>query len=84
MKLLLILTIAAILNSGNILPIHENSGKIHIEGGTGLCYGWVDAGSNMRICYTNKERTMCKYLIYSHGAWHEGEPFKCTEGEENE
>jgi hypothetical protein len=65
------------------IPVHENSGKTHVEGGTGPCHGWARAGANMRVCYINKERTQCKYLIYVHGAWHEGEPFPCTELEVN-
>jgi hypothetical protein len=67
-----------------ITLIHENSGKTHVEGGTGLCYGWSRASGNMRICYLNREHTECKYLIYVHGLWHESLPFQCTELEGND
>ena len=70
---------ASFADSKEITLIHENSGKTHVTGGIGPCYGWKDSGLGMRICYTNRERTMCKTLIYNHDTWHEGEPYVCEE-----
>ena len=54
----------------NIAEAHETKEMKH--GSTGSCFGWKIEGGNVRLCYTNENRTRAKRLIYDHGQWHVG------------
>jgi len=75
---------ATYANSGRMMLIHENSGMTHSKGGTGHCHGWEVIGEGMRLCFMDKEHTMCKRIVHNHDIWHESEPFPCPTEEEEE
>jgi hypothetical protein len=74
-----LLTMIIILIGLTLGFAHENSGKIHSEGGIGPCYGWNKTTTDTRVCYLDAEKTDCRTIIYSHGTWHESDERKCTE-----
>ena len=63
----------------NFANAHENKEMKH--GSTGSCFGWKIEGGNVRLCYTNENRTRAKRLIYDHGQWHVGPEFDILEAE---
>ena len=56
---------------------HENSGKTHTKESIGPCFGWKTVDSGQRICYLDKDKEVCKTVIYNHGQWHESEEYPC-------
>lgn len=77
-KLISALSLTLCLGVGSAIA-HESDEYTH--GSTGRCYGWAIKGSNIRMCYTNPERTTCKDLILTHDTWHVTEEFECTKEE---
>lgn len=54
---------------------HKNETYEHkgIEG----CFGWKSLDYEKKLCYRNKEHTICVILIYNHGIFHVTEEFEC-------
>ena len=61
---------------------HETEDFKH--GGTGVCYGWIITENDVRICFTNKEHTKCKLLIFAHGMFHVSKEFICDDTEKTD
>jgi len=74
-KLIIILIIMLSFICINHSAGHENETYKHKE--IGGCFGWKSLDHEMRLCYRNKEHTICVILIFNHGMWHVSEEFEC-------
>jgi hypothetical protein len=74
-KLIIMLAIVLSFICINSSAGHENETYRH--GGIGICFGWKSLDHEKKLCYRNREHTICVILIYTHGEFHVTEEFEC-------